>query len=485
MSRLWQTRKVKPTLRSQSLACRAILSAALILSAGLTGACRPRSRVYDNVVLVTIDTLRRDHLGAYGYPLDTSPFLDHLAERGALFDQAISTSSLTGPSHASILTSRYPYEHGVVVNGVKIAPSIRTLAEDFAAAGFATAAYVSVQQLESVSRGFATVDTPEDEGSRGGDRKAAGRFRLADVTVARASRWIDQRTPGERFFLWVHLFDVHESRGYDDIPASFAQKLSVQRREMLPAYFLLAQDRFGVALRAQSPLLSRLLIYDAKIAYVDAALKRLFDFVDGQKFGAKTLWVVTADHGEGLMSHGYYGHGRYLYQEQVHVPLIFYGRDVPWAGRRIPNLVRHVDLLPTLEQFAGLPAVAGEGHHGQSLVPLLRGSRGAFSSPPAFSERRPRDNSHKRKDWEPGLVIAAQAGGIKYIWHQFGQDEIYDLRNDPLELTSRVGPLPAEARKLKRFLHGQARAIEATGLHTNPPREEQKYRKELEALGYL
>lgn len=458
---------------------------ALLISIVLVGACRPRPATYDNVILITIDTLRQDHLGAYGYPLDTSPFLDGLAKKGALFERAISTSSLTGPSHASILTSRYPYEHGVVVNGVKIKPGIPTLAEAFSAAGFATAAYVSVQQLESVSRGFATVDTPADEGSRGGGRRPEGRFRLGDITVDRASHWIEERKPGQRFFLWVHLYDVHESRGYDGIPEEIGHRLRVQRGKMLPAYLSFARRQFGISVEPHSPLLKRLLIYDAKIAYADAALRRLFERVGRLEGDAKTLWVITADHGEGLMSHGYYGHGRYLYQEQVHVPLIFYARGAAWSGRAIPQQVRHVDLLPTIEQLAGLAPSAKAQDHGRSLVPLLRGTASETPGRIAFSERRPRDNSHKRMDWQPGLVIAAQAGGIKYIWHEFGEDEVYDLGKDPLELKPVQGPLSAEAADLKRFLAARARAVAATGLNDHPPREEEKYRKELEALGYL
>jgi len=467
---------------------RALGAATLALIVGSVAGCGPaaeRPIGFDNVVLVTIDTLRADHLGAYGYPRPVSPFIDTLAADGVRFGRAIASSSHTAPSHTSIFTSQYPARHGVLFNGVKLQPGIPTLASTFRDAGFDTAAFVSVRFLRGSARGFETRIFH----SRAG-------FRRAERTVDRALEWFETRDGDSRFLLWVHFFDVHSSNEKARPPADLLEVMrqdSKQRGEELerllvndqgipPEFLAREEERFeGMG------SLERFDRYDGQIASVDRELRRLFEGLERPSRDSRTLWVVTADHGEGLGSHWYVGHGRHLYREQIRVPMIFYGGDGSFTPRIIEQRVAHVDLFPTIAELAGVAVDADALElEGRSLVPLMRGVK-SESVEPAFSQRRPADTVRLRGGWPDELVLVAQVDRFKYILHSKGQDELYDLAADPLELDNLIGTGQPEEDELAGWLARKYQWMVEHPLSESPDgvQIESEYVEELKALGYL
>jgi arylsulfatase A-like enzyme len=461
--------------RQRTARCMAlVLSLAMLAIVG----CGERSKAFDNVVLVTLDTLRADHLGCYGYPRQVSPFLDSLAAKGLKFERALSSSSHTGPAHASLFTSQYPTRHRVLINGVKLAESIPTMAGFLGTAGFDTAAFVSVRFLNSVSHGFEVLDNDV------GDEQ----HRAAGLTVDAALEWFERRPAEGRAFVWVHLFDAHQTGRRHDVPERQLQEMradSRQRASVLRPHWI---EHHGITAAELDGLVERIDRYDAQIAYVDAELKRLFESIESRD--ANNLWVIAADHGEALGDHGYVGHGMHLYEEQLRVPLLLYGGDGWPRGGTIERMVRHVDLLPTMLELAGVPAEPTADFEGRSFVDLLDNPRAPVPRIYAFSQRRPPDPSRWRKyDWERGLVLAAQSERYKYILHSNGEDEFYDLETDPHERNNLAGRETPESDELADWLARKYEAMLAAPLGGSSRggdlEIDRAYLDELRALGYL
>jgi arylsulfatase A-like enzyme len=448
---------------------RALAAAAglLLLAAGCRGR-EPRA-FRGPVVLVTIDTLRADHLGCYGYPRDTTPFLDELAARGILFERAFSASSHTGPSHASLFTSLQPAQHRLLVNGQPLDPRLYTLAAMFRDAGYATAGFASVAFLGEVRHGFDHFDAARRPG---------------DQTVERALAWLDAGPgegggPARPFFLWAHLYDPHGARApRPGLEADLAE---------LEAWPEAERDRFLAYLVARGVpadfypdrdrLLRRYGFYDSGIRFADRQVRRLHERVTALRPDAR--WVVTSDHGEGMGNHRYDDHGQFLYDEQLRVPLILAG--VGGEPRRIDRLVRLVDVYPTLAGWiGGRPGPGVQGH------PLLDPPGAARDLPArlAFAERRPKDGTARLRSWEGGVVVALRSADRKYIFHSEGSDEFFDLRRDPLELRNLIEePSPerdAMRERLRTYLAslagGPAAAVDV---------EAGEHAEELKSLGYL
>jgi arylsulfatase A-like enzyme len=436
------------------------------------------------IVLVTIDTLRADHLGCYGYLRPTSPFLDGLAGKGVLFENAYSSISHTTPAHATLFTGLYPAQHRVLRNGEGFAGSLigdarlpyGTMAELLARAGYETAAFAGVGFLRPIARGFATV-------SAHGDWR---QYKQADAVVTDAVRFVATKRPADRFFLWVHLFDPHApDRAPEDVlgrfrfpspeeEATFARQLQAARG--IPEGFHASPADLAQAFTR----------YDAEVAFADRELGRLFAAMEGRGLNARALWIVTADHGEGLGSHGYGGHGLFVYNEQIRVPLILYegGRR---TGTRVRDLVRHVDVLPTLAERLAVPfAQPGFTLPGRSLGPLLRARWGALPPATLFAERRPPDEAHQAV-WEPGDVFSVQDLEWKYVVHTEGKDELFDLRADPLELANLVDDRAARGarERLGRLARDTRVSLAREGGRVRPSPFDPRLREELRALGYV
>lgn len=435
------------------------------------------SEPFDHLVLVTIDTLRADHLGSYGYPRPVSPFLDSVAARGVRFDRAISSSSHTGPSHASMLTSQYPARHRVLRNGVKLRPAVPTLAGMLGDAGFDTAAFVSIGFLATVTHGFDTAPKRRREGAK-----------PANVMVDTALEWFGARPEGQRRFLWVHFFDVHNTRLEAKMPEPHFSRMQADSQDRGEGFSEMLQSRYAIPAAALEKYGDRFNRYDSQLSFVDEQLRRLFETLEADTPGERILWVFTADHGEGLGNHGYWGHSMHLYKEQTRVPLILYGDEDWQEGRVVDQMVRHVDLLPTVTELLGVPVDSQALElEGTSLTSLLAGSRANPGIDFAMAQRRPTDKGRWAEGWESGLVLAAENDRYKYILKTHGDDELYDLDADPFETTNLVGTGLEVEKKLAGWLTQKYEWMRSNPLYGTPtdPQIDEQFIEELKALGYL
>jgi len=406
------------------------------LSPGAAAQAPPARR--PNVLLVTIDTLRADRLGSYGYRLAKTPVLDKLAAGGIRFHDATAHVPLTLPAHISIMTGRYPGQFGTRLNGMNPLPaSVPTLATGFKEAGYSTAAIVASAILDKsygLANGFDVYDD-EVNSSWGESVALSDMQRPAGEVMNCASRWLDGR-PKAPWFLWVHLFDPH--RPYDP-PAQ---------------YLALAGGRS----------------YDGEIAYADAALGPLLSRIDR----ASTIIVVTGDHGEALGEHGEEDHGYFIYDATLRVPLIIAAPGV--APRVVREQVRSIDIAPTVEALAGLSASVPRD--GESLVPLMRGEA-RREVPPSYAE-----------SWYPRLhfgwseLRGIRVGEWKYI--AAPRAELYDLRTDGLEARNVVQQRTQVAERLQSDLAMLAIRIQAPAGRSKPPAQpDPETVRRLQALGYV
>jgi len=394
----------------------------------------PKAAARPNVLLVTIDTLRADHLGCYGSSTAQTPQLDALARRGVRFKTAIAQAPLTAVSHASILTGLWPFRHGVRDNGAFALPeSVPTLAERFQQAGYQTAAFISGFPLDrrfGLARGFASYD---DQLPHGNDpRRAPYVERNAGATTAAAQRWLASTT--QPWFVWIHYFDPHAPY---EAPPEFAARFP---------------DR----------------PYAAEIAYVDDRLGALLQAIETREAG-HTVVLATADHGESLGEHGEATHGVFVYDSTLRVPFLVAG---PGITRSLASEVvaRGVDVAATLLEVAGLePFGASDG---RSLRPALEG--GAMSDAPAYSESL---FASLNFGWAP--LQSWRTRQWKYV--EAPTPELYSLDNDGLETQNVAAQRRDVAASLRRPLLAalEAKTPEASATRSTDTSER------LRALGYL
>ena len=397
-----------------------------------TPAARP------NVLLITLDTTRADRIGSYGYAGASTPHLDRLAAAGVRFDRALSPAPLTLPAHASLMTGREPYSHGVRNNGYFVLPEdANTLAESFTAAGYDTAAFVSafvVDRQVGLAQGFAHYDDALDRAA--GVELSLDVERRGDRTVAAAAGWLGARRTDKPFFVWVHLFDAHEPYAP---PSPF-------------------RERF-----AERP-------YDGEIAFSDAAVGTL---LEAARYGdGATTVVVAGDHGESLGEHGESTHGLFVYDAAVRVPLIMAGPGVP-AATVVTDTVRLIDVAPTISELANIGALAGSA--GRSLRPVMTGGRGREEPPPAYAETY---FPQFFMGWSP--LRSLRVGNWKFI--DAPEPELYDLTRDPDERENLIAQEPARAESLRRALNDTL-AAHANAMSPTPMTDDARQR--LASLGYV
>jgi arylsulfatase A-like enzyme len=393
-------------------------------------ACVAKQR---NVVLITLDTTRADHIGCYGYQYDTSPRIDQLAEEGVRFDFAIAQSSETPISCASQLTGTYPYRHKLrAMHGFSMTSlddSVPTLAEVFSRHEYVTAAFISAFPASSrygLERGFAIFDESflrqhppsiHEDGT-----VATGRSqRSADETTSAVLEWL-QADPGAPFFLWVHLFDPHDTHVLP--PAGYLEKRMKGRQ---------VEDQHDY-LRA---------VYDAEISYADMHVGIIIDELDRLGLRESTVLAVTSDHGEGLGDHNWWKHSL-LYQEQIQVPLILQGPGIP-AGQVITPVVEHVDLMPTLLQLAKIDHSTPAGVQGQSLIGLLLGDVTLDRRTTAYSEVHSfftLSESPGKRDIGVIYSIIDDRWKLLHFPRRPAYDKLFDLQEDPGELRNLIDQHP-------------------------------------------
>ena len=355
--------------------------AAVLALDGCGGSEAPGASQPPNLILVSIDSLRPDHLGCYGHGRSTSPFIDSLAERGARFESALSTTSWTLPSHASLFTGLLGPTHGLVDNGLSLSTDHLTLAELLRDQGYETAGFFGGPYLHptfGLGQGFETYrscmgTTPDDAGgdSVRSSAMAPDAPSHSDITGPRTRErvreWAEARSTERPYFLFVHLWDVH----YDfNPPQEYA------RRFVDPSYDGPADGRLMTNPAIRPGMAPRDLehvkaLYDAEIAFTDDVLRGIVGDLEGLGMMDDTVLAVTADHGEEFLEHGQKGHNKSLFDEVLRIPLVVHWEGHVAPGLVIPDQVQLVDLMPTLAAMAGFPGELPS--QGRDLSPLLTG----------------------------------------------------------------------------------------------------------------
>jgi choline-sulfatase len=394
-----------------------------------------------NVLLITLDTTRADHLGCYGYEKAQTPRLDGLARDGVRFARAYAPAPLTLPAHASIMSGLYPVAHGVRNNGHELAPRIRTLAEILKAHGYSTSAFISSFSVDSrfgIGQGF---DVYDDTFRAQQPLKSANAERRAEETFTRFSRWL-AGIGSNRFFAWVHYYDPHLP--YDP-PSPY--------REGSPG----------------RP-------YDGEIAYMDHYVGAVLDGLAERGILDKTLVVVAGDHGEGLGDKVETGHGVFLYEETLRIPLIFHDRAVFRRAQVVESAVRLVDVAPTILDMIGLQAETA-GMQGQSLVPRISGK--AKKDLEAFIE-----TFYPRENFGWSELVGLVSDRWKFI--QSPRSELFDLRTDPGERNNLFGASADKAGELAKRLEREIlRLSSGPGVPEGPSSVKVEDRERLRSLGYV
>jgi arylsulfatase A-like enzyme/Tfp pilus assembly protein PilF len=367
------------------------------------------------VILISVDTLRADHLSCYGYKKQQTPHIDSLARGGTLFTQISSQAPITLPSHVSLFTSTYPFANGIRENAQVLPTGAVTLSTVLAGRGYNTAAFIGGYFLErrfGLAQGFQTYDSPFDTRVING---SLGLKRPAAEVIDGAEHWLQQNS-GRHFFLFVHLFDLHQPY---DAPASY---------------------------RPRAPQSE----YDQELAYVDDSLGNFLEFLQKSGLDRRALVVLFSDHGESLGDHGENTHGYFIYRSTLHVPLIFHW---PRASSFTDNHDRVdapaglIDVAPTVLSFLEIPSPPS--FCGHSLLQLAKDG----NSPPrdVYSEST---YAHDKFGW--AALRGLRRGDYQYI--DAPHPELYDLKRDSAELRNL---LPGQAALAASYREGLAALVAA------------------------
>ena len=413
-----------------------------------------------NLILVTIDTLRADHLGAYGYSRNTSPVIDGLAEEAVLFENAIVPVAFTGPSHASMLTGLYPSGHGVLTNGYRLAATKLTLAEALRGKGYQTAAFVAARAILGRGAGFDQGFEVFDEGK--------SRKRRADEITSQAVRWLQERADSGNFFLWVHYYDIHCDYY---APEPFFEMFDVGYTGAIDPKAKCGKPHYNKMELSEEDLTYIRALYDGEIRYVDQHIGVLLRQVEELGLKQKTLLILTSDHGESLGERGVIGHNLALHDYEIRAPLIIRHPALEGSHQRIRQQVELVSLMPTI--FDLLEVSHDAALAGESFAPLLVGKESAHRF--AYTQMGP------VKGREPSYSLRGE--DWKLLLHPDAREELYPLDHGG-EATNLADERPELAASMKAVLQ---RWIEAQGEAPAALTEEisQETKRELEELGYI
>ncbi len=419
-----------------ALALAALASVVLAPRIGLHRAGPVRRDPGLSVLLITVDTLRADAVGAYGNRTVATPWMDRLAREGVRFEKAHAQNVVTLPSHANILSGRYPFDHGIRDNAAFRFPAEQeTLATILARAGYRTGAFVSAFPLDSrfgLARGFEVYD------DRLGDPEKRAGFLMQErsgrATVAAAKAWLTAQG-GAKTFLWVHLYEPHFPYAP---PEPFASRFAADR-------------------------------YHGEVSYADSVLEPLLEPLLARGKDGHTLIVLTSDHGEGLGEHGEATHGIFAYETTLRVPLIVHAPSL-LEPRVVEERVRHVDILPSVLDALGLEGSADLP--GRSLLPLANGQKAA--PPPNYFEAM---SSALNRGWAPlsGLIQD------RYKLIDLPIPELFDLDQDPNETRNLAAMEPQRFDEIRAAL-SRVRGADR-GLRKQA--ETAETRERLRALGYI
>ncbi len=437
---------------------------ALVLAAGVqrdevsqADQADPPSR--PNVILISVDTLRADHLSCYGYSRETSPRLDAFAQQAARFANAFSQASWTLPSHMSLMTSQYPHVHGIEEGDHALPEGAPTLAQVLSDHGYYTAAFISwiyVTSKFGFDRGFdeftELLPPPEHV-----DSTTSAAFKAEQVTD-RAIEWLRQErsTP---FFLFVHYFDPHIN--YEP-PPPFDQMFDTGYEGPAQGTFgWLSQYIKGLHHRPKridpADLDHVTALYDGEIRYTDIHLGRLFDAIETHVGLDNCLVVFTSDHGEEFDEHGSMeGHQWTLYDEVIHVPLIVRLPGGACAGRVVTRPVETMDIPATVLGWLGIAAPTT--FQGKNRCDLIAGDPAADRSTLVFGENRRFNRKQYVRDERYKLIHTDDIGLNKRGVPVTPGYELYDLLTDPQEQRNLFDASSAVAQRLIRELEQRKRS---------------------------
>jgi arylsulfatase A-like enzyme len=397
-----------------------------------SGGSRPAPQ--PNVIFISVDTLRADHLGCYGYERDTSPQIDALAARGVRFANAFSQASWTLPSHISMMTSQYPHVHGVHDNGTALPPDATTLAGVLSERGYDTAAFVSWVYLGKTygfDRGFDEFNEllpPEDKI----DSETSSAYKAEQVTDA-AIRWLE-RPHEEPFFLFLHYFDPHMNY---EAPEPYRSMFDPEYAGAADGSFGWLKEYIKGCHRTPNQIDSRSLehvkaLYDGEIRYTDTHLGRLFDALDGLLRLDNCLIIFTSDHGEEFNEHGSLeGHQWTLYDEVIHVPLIVRLPGDERAGETVEGPVQLIDIATTILRLLEIPVPGA--FQGRDLRPWIAGAAPTGEPLAAFGEIDRFNRKQYVRTERYKLIHTDDIGENKRGVPVEPGYELYDLLRDPAE----------------------------------------------------
>ncbi len=456
----------------EKVASRSRLARLLAVLAGLVllvvpaSAAQRRGHRFPNILLISIDTLRADHLSGYGDPRPTTPHIDRLLAQGARFAEARTVEPLTSPSLCSMLTSRFPHEHGSTRNGLRMRPGLESLPKLLAHRGYRTAAFVGNWTLRDKLTGLGEhFQEYHEVFSRKRwlglfDSEATGE----DLTAA-AGDWIEDYLadgPTRPYFVWVHYVEPHAPYRFQE---DFAERLGIPEG--------------GSASKADR--------YDTEIAFDDREVGRLLSRLSGSphRLPADTLILFLADHGESLGGHAYWGHGRHLFESGLHVPLGFV-----WPGRIPPGTVEQpallLDVAPTVVGLLGLPAPTS--FRGFDWSPVFHGAPAPARRTMFFQAHKGAVQiAHKSSDARLNglLEVARIAGDHKEVLDlRDGRVHVYDLARDPRERRDLAAGAQEPSEELATWLDTVRQGLRAAS-DIPPTTLDAESEEHLRALGYI
>jgi arylsulfatase A-like enzyme len=410
-----------------------------------------------NIILISIDTLRADHLHGYGYERETSPTLDSLMQKGVSFRQAISPAPWTLPSHVSLFTSLYPHTHGVIAQTLALNEEVTTLPMALKSAGYTNGAVTTMPHLtprHGFGRGFEFYICEEVP---------------APIAFKRSLEWLS-RVESKRFFFFLHLFDVHTD--YTPLPRYLEMFESPYEGEIAGKASTLYKVRSGEVVLSDEDVRRLIALYDGGIRQLDDRLGVFLAALERKNLLSNTVVIITADHGEEFLDHGGVLHDNTLYDELIRVPLIMFGPGVP-AGKVVEKQVEIIDIMPTILELSG--AKAPPNMEGRSLLPLIT------QDDPEWTELAFAEADWKNEVYDVKRAVRTGRYKLYYDRHT-KEEELYDLLLDPAEKRNILKELPDVAASLRKELKAWMATERGRPAKMRLTEDE---KKRLRALGYF
>ena len=434
----------------------------------------------DKVLLIIVDTLRADHLGCYGYQGADTKNIDNFAKSGASFSQAISPIPETGPAVSSILTSLYPYNHGVRENTTPLPRKNRTLAEILKKKGFQTAAFTDTFpfRILRILQGFDSFHKRVPV--RSSEKEAV------KAAIGEPLSWLKKKKNKKTFAL-IHFYDPHMP--YTPITLSQRTQSINYQGPYTGKFGPLLLLWGGKSTINKKDIAYMTSLYDDEVKFVDRCVGIILDELKKLGYYNRTLVIITADHGESLGEHDYYfDHGDFLYEDQIRVPLIMRFPNMPEKGKIINAQVRTIDIMPTILHILDIDYKGPQD--GVSLLPLIWGKKRLLATRHAFSES---DSIHFRNlnnrgfiEGNKGKHVSLRKDGMKLIYvpqRPEGEFELYDLAKDPLELSNLIEEKPEIAKEMKKALFEWM--VKQMKSKSKKEKLDEEARKILESLHYI